>query len=250
MKTIFTLKTAEAADVAGVGYEGFRTWLKRGLLKANGVLPKFYAPHAPAEIADAKRWRWTAFGYADLCSFRLTKILLDSGLSWEAASSIAGDSVLWKSHQSSDAGIQYLVISNQGAEFYPCNREQLIKHFSAGDIERLVMTVIDLEHLRRDVVFRCRAAALRAVATDLKHSSHIYVRSGPNLLSPQASAERKQAIETLADKIDALATRTAPGQETYREYEAICSQLQKLGKLPENSAVSAVAAAFVLQHAS
>jgi hypothetical protein len=248
MKTNFSLKTAQAADVAGVGYEGFRTWLKRGLLKANGILPKFYALDVPADIADAKRWRWTAFGYADLCSFRLTKILLDSGLPWEAASSIVSDNTLWKSHQSNDDTIQYLVIGYQGADYYLCDREELANSFTAGTIEKPIMTLIDLDHLRRDVVFRCRTAALRAVAADLKQTSHISVRSGPNPLTPQEAAERKQEIEGLADKIDALAASPAPGSKAYGEYETIRHQLQKLGKFPESSAVSAVAASFTLRH--
>ncbi len=248
MKTIFGLKTAQAADVAGVGYEGFRTWLKRGLLKDTGTLPKFYAPDVSAEIADAKRWRWTAFGYSDLCSFRLTKILLDSGLPWEVVSPIVSDNTLWNSHQSEDGTIQCLVIINQGAEYLLYDRKTLATQLAAGKIGVSIMTIIDLDHLQKDVVFRSRAAALRAVSTDLKQTSHISAKNGPNLLPPQEAAERKQAIETLADTIDALAIEASEGGKVYGKFEAVRHQLQQLGKFAENSAVSAVAGAFALQH--
>ena len=250
MKTIFILKTAQAADVAGVGYEGFRTWLKRGLLKTNGVLPKFYASDVSAEIADAKRWRWTAFGYSDLCSFRLTKILLDAGLPWEVVNPIVGDPTLWKSHETNNAAFQFLVIDNQGAEFFLCTREQLASSFSAGTTEKPIVTIVDLDHLHRDVVFRCRAATLRAAAADLKQTSHISARNGPNLPTPEEAAERKQKIEALADEIIAIAGNPALGKNEYLAYEMICRELQSLGKFLENATTSAVAAAFVLQHGS
>lgn len=247
MQTILKLKTAQAADVAGVGYEGFRTWLKRGLLKDTGILPKFYASDVPAEIADAKRWRWTAFGYSDLCSFRLAKILLDSGLAWETVNPIVSDRTLWKSHQSDDQAIQYLAIINQGAEYFLCDRKTLATQFSAGTIGDPIMTIIDLDHLHKNVVLRSRAAALRAVATELNQTSHIFARSGSNLLPPQDAAERKDTIEQLAGEVDLLATEAAHGGGSYAKFEEILRQLHTLGKFPESPAVSAVAAAFVLR---
>src|ERR1700691_6266358 len=110
MNTNLRVKTAQAAEVAGVGYEGFRSWLKRGLLKDTGTLQKFYAADAPAEVADAKRWRWSAFGFADLCSFRLTKILLDAGISWEVVNGVASDETLWRSHHHANPVNRFLAV--------------------------------------------------------------------------------------------------------------------------------------------
>jgi hypothetical protein len=248
MNTNISVSTSLAAEIAGIGYEGFRTWLKRGLLKATGILPNFYAPDAPAEIADAKRWRWAAFGYADLCSFRLAKNLLDAGLPWDTVNPIVSDYTLWQSHQADDSDGRHLVIQAGGTEWGIYTTKSLIDQLDSETRKRDWAILIDLRDLRNDVVLRCRAASLKAVATDLVQTSHIFARSGANLLPPQEVGERKHAIEQLAGEIDALATKAAQGGGSYAEFEVILRQLHTLGKFPEGPAVSAVAASFVLQH--
>jgi len=188
MNTDLTVKTAQAADVAGIGYEGFRTWLKRGLLKPTGTLPKFYAPDAPAEIADAKRWRWSSFGFADLCSFRLTKILLDAGLSWEVVNSIVSDHGLWQSHRSDNPASRYLAVFQGTSQWTLYSAETLATDLNTGTIRSDWMTLVDLHELRQNVVFRNRAAALRAVADDLIRTSHVFVTSGNAMLTPGEEA--------------------------------------------------------------
>ncbi len=244
MNTNISVSTALAAEIAGIGYEGFRTWLKRGLLKATGILPSFYAPDAPAEIADAKRWRWAAFGYADLCSFRLAKNLLDAGLPWETVNPIVSDYALWQSHRANDSDSRHLVIHAGGTEWGIYTSQALIEELDSETRKREWAILIDLRDLRQDVVLRSRAAALRAVAVDVRHQPHFFAR-GADPLSAQQTTERLASNERLAREIEQLATEAEQGRGSYPEFEAILSQLHTLGKFPPEAAISAVAAAFV-----
>lgn len=88
--------TARAAEIVGIGYEGLRSQLKRGLLKNVGTLPPFYGADASAEEYYAKRWRWSKFGISDLCLMRVAKILMDAGCAFEMANDIASSEELWR----------------------------------------------------------------------------------------------------------------------------------------------------------
>lgn len=88
--------TARAAEIVGIGYEGLRSQLKRGLLKNVGTLAPFYGPKAEAKALYAKRWTWSKFSVPDLCLMRLAKILMDAGCSFEVANDIASSEELWR----------------------------------------------------------------------------------------------------------------------------------------------------------
>jgi hypothetical protein len=245
MKTNISLKTAQAADVAGVGYEGFRTWLKRGLLKDTGILPKFYAADAPAEISDAKRWRWSAFGFADLCSFRLTKRLLDAGLSWEVVNSVVSDLDLWRSHLSDhQADKHFLAVFPETLQYTLYSAETLADDLNNGIVKSRWMTLIDLGELRQGVIFRTRAAALRAIADDMVRTSGIFARSGRAMPTPGEEAAQRLRIENLAREISELAMDAEKGAGSYQQFEEILSRLHQEGKFPDNAAVSTIAIAF------
>ena len=246
MRTNLRIKTAQAAEIAGVGYEGFRTWLKRGLLKQTGVMPKFHAADAPAEVANAKRWRWSSFGFADLCSFRLTKLLLDTGLPWEMVSSVVSENEVWQSHRYDDTTRQYLAIFPASAQWTLYSMEALADELKRGILTGYPMTLTDLCDLRKTVVSRTRAATLRFVAGDLKTTSDISARSGNRALAPDERTARKTAIETLAFEMRELADQAEKGSGSYPQFEKILRQLHGLGKFPENSAIADVAAAFTL----
>ncbi len=245
MNTNIRIKTAQAAEVAGVGYEGFRSWLKRGLLKDNGILPKFYAADAPAEAADAKRWRWSAFGFVDLCSFRLTKLLLDAGLSWEVVSLVVSDHAVWHSHRSDLPDQRFLAVFPTTLQYTLYSAETLADDLDKGIIKSHWMMVMDLGQLRQDVVWRVRAVALRTLADDLKRTSHFFARSGGKMLPPNERVVHQHEIEALADEITALAIAAEQGKGSYQQFETILTQLHGLGKFPDNADVSMVANAFV-----
>ena len=171
-------KTAQAAEIAGIGYEGFRSWLKRGLLKTTGpLMPKSYAAHVPAEVTDSKRWQWSEFGFADLCAFRLVRVLLDAGLPWETASDIASANIIWElqreaqkdedepldifgKDKSSPTRATLLAIhrlkeqNEVGSMYYWCVYKdyELMDDIRRDIVTTEHMTLVDLENLRREVV--------------------------------------------------------------------------------------------------
>jgi hypothetical protein len=86
-----TVTTARAAAIVGVGYEGLRSYLKRGLLGSVGLMAPFVSRDAPAPDRSAVRASWSRFGSADLCLMRLAKILIDLGLSFEQANAVVSN---------------------------------------------------------------------------------------------------------------------------------------------------------------
>lgn len=243
MDTNLRLKTAQAAEVAGVGYEGFRSWLKRGLLKDTGMMAQFYAPDAPAAVADAKRWRWSAFGFADLCCFRLTKLLVDAGLPWELVNSVVSENQVWQSHRY--RGPKNIIWrSSQPVRSGRSTRPRRSPRTKNGIVKGNLMTLVDLHDLRQTVILRTRGAVLRAIADDMTTTSNIFARSGSKIPTLEERTERKLAIEKLAAEIGELAEKAEQGSGSYRQFETILHQLHGLGKFPDNAAVSAVAHAF------
>jgi hypothetical protein len=91
-----------------------------------------------------------------------------------------------------------------------------------------------------------RAGALKPVADAIRSKSDVGQR-GPRLLDPVERADRQKAIEAQAGRIDALGEGAAEGQPTtYREFNAILTELSNLGySPPPPSLVSAVARNYV-----
>jgi hypothetical protein len=85
----FTVTTAKAAEIVDIGYEGLRSQLKRGLLGRSGILIPLVASDAPAPDLQNVRSKWSRFGYVDLCLMRMVKQLVDLGVDFEQANSIA-----------------------------------------------------------------------------------------------------------------------------------------------------------------
>lgn len=90
------VSSAQAAKIVGVGYEGFRSYLKRGLLGRVGMLPGFHRPGGDAHDDPAPRQKWRRFGFIDLCLMRTAKLLIDAGVSFEDANSVVSKPEMWK----------------------------------------------------------------------------------------------------------------------------------------------------------
>ncbi len=106
-----SVTSARAADIVGLGYEGFRSYLKRGLLGRTGMLPGFHAPGSDSFDDPAPRAGWKRFGATDLCLMRVAKILMDHGFNFTQASSIVSRHKLWSDIQHSDAPVdRYLMV--------------------------------------------------------------------------------------------------------------------------------------------
>jgi hypothetical protein len=241
MNTNITLRTAQAAEVAGVGYEGLRSWLKRGLLKDAGAIGKFYGRDTPAEVTDLKRWRWSSFGFSDLCSFRLAKLMFDAGLTWEAVEPIVGD--LWRSHDVDSPETRFLAVFARSNEYTLYSKNTLAADVATDIIKAEWLTLIDLHELREDVMIRTRVAALRALAEDID-TTHISAKSGAALLTPEQAAQRIARFEQIAAEIRSLATEAEQGGGSYEQFEALLHRLHVDGKMADPSLVSTLAASF------
>lgn len=138
-----SVTTARAAEIVGIGYEGLRSQLKRGLLKNVGVMVPFYGRDTEAEVLYAKRWRWSKFGVTDLCLMRVAKLLMDAGCSFDVANDIASSEELWRwfNHASDLAGAYLTVIPglNSYCLYRPAEYERLTAdHADYGDTVILV----------------------------------------------------------------------------------------------------------------
>ena len=240
MKTNISLRTAQAAEVAGVGYEGLRSWLKRGLLKDAGAIGKFYGRDTPAEVTDLKRWRWSSFRFADLCSFQLAKLMFDAGLPWEIVEPIVGD--LWRSHATDGPEAQFLAIFARSNEYTLYSKHTLAVDLASDIVKADWMTLIDLHELRKDVMIRTRVAALRAIAEDIESTTHISAKSGAALFSPEQTAQRIARFEQIAAELRSLAAEAEQGRGSYEQFEVLLRQLHADGKMADPSLVSALAA--------
>lgn len=87
--------TEAAARIVGVGYEGFRSYIKRGILGRTGLLPGFHRPGADTQDDPKPRAGWTRFDFTSLCLIRTAKILMDSGFSYENANSVVSNYSHW-----------------------------------------------------------------------------------------------------------------------------------------------------------
>lgn len=86
-----TVTTSLAAKIVGIGYEGLRSYLKRGLLGSSGVMPPFMGKDVPAPDLSVVRATWKRFGFTDLCLIYLAKQLIDMGLTFDQANSIVSN---------------------------------------------------------------------------------------------------------------------------------------------------------------
>lgn len=90
-----TVTTARAAEIVGVGYEGLRSYLKRGLGGRAGMLPGFHVPGADTHDDPMPRAKWKRFSVPDLCLFRMAKLLMDAGFTFESANSVVSRQDRW-----------------------------------------------------------------------------------------------------------------------------------------------------------
>jgi hypothetical protein len=91
---------------------------------------------------------------------------------------------------------------------------------------------------------RAAAPALKKVADYTRQHSSFFVTDGPKLLTPTQKAKRQQEIETLADKINELASEVAIGKGGYTQFEDILTKLHAAGFFPTMADISAVAQAM------
>jgi hypothetical protein len=147
-------------------------------------------------------------------------------------------------------------VAKQQLEKFPSNKAAIQRVCetlgSPGFHEPFIMTespgevLWDTHDLWRECERRTKApAALAALANYVRTKSAFFVRSGPQMLTPAATTQRRQRIEALADKLDGLAGKAREGLADYQQFEGVLGELHAAGFFPEGELVSAVAAALV-----
>jgi len=151
-----TVTTAKAAEIVDIGYEGLRSYLKRGLLSSSGLIAPFVHPRSPAPDLSSVRAKWKRFGVVDLCLMRLAKQLIDLGLSFEQANGIASRDDVRKvfSRDSSAAGTtlmawppyyDFILFAGDDLRHLP---DRLAE---TGDVALLVQLDRIAEHVRSEI---------------------------------------------------------------------------------------------------
>lgn len=146
--------SAAAAKVVGIGYEGFRSYLKRGLLGRVGMLPGFHHPESDTTDDPSPRKGWKTFGFSDLCLMRTAKLLMDAGLSFASANNVTSQHELWTRLQHDEAPTDRFLL------LWPPYGDHIL--FEPGDLHLLpqrleeaeaqgVVTLINLGDVQRHV---------------------------------------------------------------------------------------------------
>lgn len=106
--------------------------------------------------------------------------------------------------------------------------------------------IFDKSELEHECETRAKApGALAALAKYVRKNSEFFVRSGPNMLTPVATASHIRRIEAIADKLDALAGKAREGLADYQQFDAVLGELHAVGSFPDRDLVSAAAKALV-----
>jgi len=96
-------------------------------------------------------------------------------------------------------------------------------------------------------IARARVAnkALIEIAEYTRQHSSLFVREGPAMPSTAELTRRVEAINTLADELNGLASSALKGNAAYAKFEGILDALHRLGFFPEQRLVSAVARSMI-----
>lgn len=86
--------------------------------------------------------------------------------------------------------------------------------------------------------------ALATLAGYVDAHAHMFVRHGPNMLSPQESAKREQNIRAVASQIANLGRKATVQIVPYPEFDRLLRQLHALGFFPPMENISEIAGAL------
>jgi len=159
--------TATAAQIVGIGYEGLRSYLKRGLLGSSDLLPPFVGRDTPAPDQSNVRAKWRRFGVVDLCLMRLAKLLMDAGLDFAAANTIASNADVRRLFQGGRPSKELILTWRPFHDFILFGKEDLV-HLpnSLADVQRIsaVNTLIYLAPIWEEVQGQMRMIEVTATA--------------------------------------------------------------------------------------
>jgi transcriptional regulator with XRE-family HTH domain len=106
--------------------------------------------------------------------------------------------------------------------------------------------IFDKFDLQQECETRATAPnALAAIAKDVRKNKALFGTRGPTMLTPIERANHEKHIESLADRLDALADKARDGRTDYRQFDAVLGELHAANFFPDRDLVSAAARALV-----
>jgi hypothetical protein len=142
--------------------------------------------------------------------------------------------------------------SNEAAIKYACRHmgsREFVDAFISTEISKDV--IFDKFELQQECETRAKApGALTALAKYVREHSAFFGTRGPNMLTPIARANHQNHIESLADKIDALADEARKGLGDYQQFSGVLGELHAANFFPDRELVSAAVKALVREKRS
>ena len=146
--------------------------------------------------------------------------------------------------------------AKQEAKKFPTNDAALkfaCKHMGTRDfIDPFITTptpsdvIFDKHELRHECETRAAApGALAALADYVRKNASFFVTNGPVMLTPIARANHEKHIASLADKVDALASKAREGLADYQQFNFLLGELHAANYFPDRDLVSAAAKSLV-----
>ncbi|MBW8077621.1 MAG: hypothetical protein GJU76_06025 [Gallionella sp.] len=106
--------------------------------------------------------------------------------------------------------------------------------------------IFDKLDLRQECETRAKAPnALEAVAQSIRKNKALFSTRGPTMLTPIERANHERLIESLADRLDALADKARQGRADYRQFDDVLRELHAANFFPDRDLVSTAARALV-----
>jgi len=150
-----TVTTSVAAKIVGIGYEGLRSYLKRGLLGRSGVMIPLVGMSASAPDINSVRATWKRFGFTDLCLMHLAKQLIEMGLTFDQANSIVSREDMRPLFRGGIQGLDALVMTWPPYQDYILFKGEDRRHLSDRLAEANGTAIlIDLRAIAESVTFK------------------------------------------------------------------------------------------------
>jgi hypothetical protein len=152
--------SARAAEIIDIGYEGFRTYLKRGLLGRVGMLAGFHRAGSETHDDPVPRSKWMKFGFPDLCLMRTAKLLMDAGFTFEKANAIVSQDSIWRRMAHDEVPVErYLLVwppYGDNIVFDPHDIHHLPDRMREAQVHGIV-TLLNIGEVQQYVADRLRA---------------------------------------------------------------------------------------------
>jgi hypothetical protein len=100
--------------------------------------------------------------------------------------------------------------------------------------------LFDKHELRQECETRSAAPrTLAAVADYARKNASFFVTNGPAMLTPIARVNHEKHIASIADKVDALASKAREGLADYQQFNVLLGEFHAAGYFPDRDLVSA-----------